>query len=120
MSVVKRDLQEEFRRTREKLADGTTERQETVRVSKNGTRIDVSSTLTPHLEPPRIMVGYSCVIRDETERKKTAQALIRSEKIASVGRLASSIAHEINNPLEAVTNLPECKNLMLAPETVRN
>jgi len=51
------------------------------------------------------MVGYSCVIRDETERKKTAQALIRSEKIASVGRLASSIAHEINNPLEAVTNL---------------
>jgi signal transduction histidine kinase len=33
------------------------------------------------------------------------QALVESEKLAIVGRLASSIAHEINNPLEAVTNL---------------
>ena len=32
-------------------------------------------------------------------------ALLRNEKLAAVGRLASSIAHEINNPLEAVTNL---------------
>ena len=103
--IVPDDLQQEFRRMREKLADGTTQRLETVRVSRDGTRIDVSTTLTPHLEPPGIMVGYSCVIRDETERKKTAQALIRSEKIASVGRLASSISHEINNPLEAITNL---------------
>lgn len=40
-----------------------------------------------------------------TEQKKAQQALIESEKLAVVGRLASSIAHEINNPLEAVTNL---------------
>ncbi len=37
--------------------------------------------------------------------EKTAAALMRSEKLAAVGRLASSMAHEINNPLEAVTNL---------------
>jgi PAS domain S-box-containing protein len=42
---------------------------------------------------------------DVTEGKRTEQALIDAEKIAAVGRLASSIAHEINNPLEAVTNL---------------
>ena len=42
---------------------------------------------------------------DVTERKIAEQALIRNEKLAAVGRLASSIAHEINNPLEAVTNL---------------
>jgi PAS domain S-box-containing protein len=40
-----------------------------------------------------------------TQQKKAEEALIQSEKLAAVGRLASSIAHEINNPLEAVTNL---------------
>ena len=37
--------------------------------------------------------------------KASERALLQSEKLASVGRLASSIAHEINNPLAAVTNL---------------
>ena len=40
-----------------------------------------------------------------TQQKKAEQALIETDKLAAVGRLASSIAHEINNPLEAVTNL---------------
>ncbi|HLK53015.1 MAG TPA: HAMP domain-containing sensor histidine kinase, partial [Candidatus Angelobacter sp.] len=40
-----------------------------------------------------------------SELKRTESALRQSEKLAVVGRLASSIAHEINNPLEAVTNL---------------
>ena len=40
-----------------------------------------------------------------TQLKKAEQALLQSEKLAVVGRLAASIAHEINNPLESVTNL---------------
>ena len=45
-------------------------------------------------------------IRDQIHQYARAQeALIRSEKLAVTGRLAASIAHEINNPLEAITNL---------------
>ncbi len=40
-----------------------------------------------------------------TQQKRAEAALIRSDKLAAVGRLAASIAHEINNPLESVTNL---------------
>jgi PAS domain S-box-containing protein len=40
-----------------------------------------------------------------TQQKKTEIALIQSEKLAVMGRLAASIAHEINNPLESLTNL---------------
>lgn len=43
--------------------------------------------------------------RDISAMKRAEAALNKSEKLAAVGRLAASIAHEINNPLEAVTNL---------------
>jgi signal transduction histidine kinase len=42
---------------------------------------------------------------DSTERKNALDALLKTEKLAAVGRLATSIAHEINNPLSSVTNL---------------
>jgi PAS domain S-box-containing protein len=45
------------------------------------------------------------ILSETTERKQTEEALRRSEKLAAAGRLAASIAHEINNPLEGVTNL---------------
>jgi len=50
-------------------------------------------------------VRFGGVMADVTERKELEQALIRSEKLASVGRMAATIAHEINNPLAAVMNL---------------
>ena len=48
-----------------------------------------------------------CVISlfDIEERKRTEEYLRRSERLAATGRLAATIAHEINNPLAAVTNL---------------
>jgi signal transduction histidine kinase len=49
--------------------------------------------------------GIVTFSRDISDRRLASAALIQSEKLAAVGQLASSIAHEINNPLEAVTNL---------------
>ena len=51
---------------------------------------------------PARLVG---LISDVTRRKQAEEAMLRAEKLAVVGRLAASVAHEINNPLEAVTNL---------------
>jgi len=57
------------------------------------------------------------VTLDITERKLAEGALLRSEKLAAMGRLASTVAHEINNPLEAVTNLLFLARSEPLPET---
>ncbi len=51
------------------------------------------------------VLGMIGTLQDITERKAQEAALRTSEKLAATGRLAATIAHEINNPLEAVTNL---------------
>ena len=56
-------------------------------------------------EPDGGISGIIVLGVDVTERVRAEQALLNTEKLAAVGRLASSIAHEINNPLEAITNL---------------
>jgi len=59
----------------------------------------------PHRDADGTVSGIIVLGIDVTENKRAEQVLIQTEKLAAVGRLASSIAHEINNPLEAVTNL---------------
>ena len=51
---------------------------------------------------PEKLIG---ICMDVTERKHNEEALLRAEKLATAGRLAATVAHEINNPLEAVMNL---------------
>jgi PAS domain S-box-containing protein len=78
---------------------------ETIRKKKSGELINVSVTISPVRDDKGRIVGCAKIARDITERKKTEEALLTSEKLASVGRMAATIAHEINNPLEAVVNL---------------
>ena len=49
--------------------------------------------------------AISAAVLEITQLRRAEAALVQSEKLAAVGRLAASISHEINNPLEAVTNL---------------
>lgn len=78
---------------------------EAERLRKDGSRLKVSLTISPLKDAEGRVVGASNIVRDITERVKMQEALIESEKLAVTGRMAAAIAHEINNPLEAVTNL---------------
>ena len=78
---------------------------ETDRLYKDGSRIKISLTISPLRNAERRVIGASMIARDITERVKMQEAFIESEKLAATGRMAAAIAHEINNPLEAVTNL---------------
>ena len=78
---------------------------ETVRVAKGGRFVDVSLTVSPIKDEEGRVVGASKILRDVSSRKRMEQTLLQAEKIAATGRMAATIAHEINNPLEAVMNL---------------
>jgi PAS domain S-box-containing protein len=78
---------------------------ETWRVTKSGQRIEVSLTISPIKDSTGRVIGSSKIARDITARKQMERSLIQSEKLAAAGRMAATIAHEINNPLEAVLNL---------------
>jgi PAS domain S-box-containing protein len=78
---------------------------ETVRLTKNGSLIDVSLSVSPIKDKEGKVIGASKILRDISTRKRIEQSLLQAEKIAATGRMAATIAHEINNPLEAVVNL---------------
>jgi signal transduction histidine kinase len=60
--------------------------------------------ITPALNREGKLERLIAVSRDITELKRAQTRLMQAEKLAATGRLAATIAHEINNPLEAVTN----------------
>jgi PAS domain S-box-containing protein len=77
----------------------------TERMRKDGTRCPVLLSVSSLRNARGEIVGASAIARDITAEKQSEEAIRRSEKLATAGRLAASIAHEINNPLEAVVNL---------------
>jgi len=78
---------------------------DTVRLTKDGTLVDVCLTVSPIRDDKGRVIGASKILRDVSDRKRIEQSLMQAEKIAATGRMAATIAHEINNPLEAVMNL---------------
>jgi PAS domain S-box-containing protein len=65
--------------------------------------VEVSAAPIKHREGE--VLGMVVTFRDITQRHQSEQALRSSERLAALGRLASSMAHEINNPLDALANL---------------
>ncbi len=77
----------------------------TILVRKDQTELNIDDSAAPILDKDGRMIGIVLVFRDVSERYTSEQALMRAEKLASAGRLAAAIAHEVNNPLEGLVNL---------------
>lgn len=106
LKLIPGDLQDEEKRIIESVRAGhRVEHFDTVRRTKDGRPIDVSLTVSPIKDEHGHVIGASKILRDVSHRKRVEQSLLQAEKIAATGRMAATIAHEINNPLEAIMNL---------------
>ena len=73
--------------------------------AKNGEPWTWLTTAYPVRPTANHVRWVGAIVIDVSERRRNEEVLRRTEKLAATGRLAASIAHEINNPLEAITNL---------------
>jgi PAS domain S-box-containing protein len=71
----------------------------------DGHMIPIEDSAAPIFDDNRKLRGVVMVFRDVTGEKQAQEVLRKAEKLAAAGRLAATVAHEINNPLEAVCNL---------------
>jgi PAS domain S-box-containing protein len=78
---------------------------ETQRVTKTGKLLEVSLTISPIRDDRGQIIGASKIMRDISQRKAMERSLMQAEKIVATGRMAATVAHEINNPLESIVNL---------------
>jgi PAS domain S-box-containing protein len=77
----------------------------TVLEHTDGTLIPIEDSAAPIRNDQGELAGVVLVFRDATAERKSQDLIRKTEKIAAAARLAATVAHEINNPLEAVSNL---------------
>ena len=106
LRLIPRELHSEEPQIIARLRSGQPiEHYETRRMRKNGEIFDISLTVSPIKNMKGQVVGASKIVRDISQRKAAEAALVEKEKLAAAGRLAATLAHEVNNPLESITNL---------------
>ena len=77
----------------------------TVLIRHDGSELFIDDSGAPIRDKTGDIIGVVLVFRDITLAKKSREALLANEKLAVAGRLAATIAHEIHNPLDSVSNL---------------
>ena len=89
----------------ERIKRGEREHYEATRCTKDQREVRVSLTVSPIRNAAGQIIGASKIARGITVQKRAEDALRQAEKLSVPERMAAIITQEINNPLEAVTNL---------------
>jgi PAS domain S-box-containing protein len=113
MRLMPRDLYREEPEIIRRLRDGQRiQHFETKRLRKSGEIFDVSLTVSPVKDDNGHVIGASKIVRDISDQKAIEAALLEREKLTTTTKLLNELAHNINNPLQSLTNL-----VYLASET---
>ena len=91
----------------------------TILIRKDGTELNIADSGAPIRDQTGDTTGIVLVFRDITMERQTQEALMANEKLAVAGRLAATIAHEIHNPLDSVSNLLYLMRNGASPEESR-
>lgn len=97
----------------ETISRGKIFRGEVCNQAKDGSKYWVETTIFPIFDQAQNITGYSAVRLDITSKKNTEKKIQHQSKLASIGEMASSVGHEINNPLAIVSgNITLIKRIM--------
>jgi PAS domain S-box-containing protein len=92
------------KRLRTTLDIGTKQAYEVEILNKTGEPRNALVSVSPLRDNSGQIVGVLGIARDITEKKRLEQQVLNAEKLASIGKLAAGVAHEINNPLGGILN----------------
>ena len=77
-------------------------RLDTTGLRKDGKAIDLSLTVSPIKDVAGNAIGASIIARDITDQKIIERYMLRTERLAAMGRMSTMLAHEVKNPLQAI------------------
>jgi two-component system sensor kinase FixL len=115
------DLKDEVAKILERIRRGdNVDHLETVRVTKDGRRIDVSLTISAIKDEHGTIIGASTIARDITARRRAELQMLQQRgelahlsRVTMLGELSGSLAHELNQPLGAILRNTEAAELFL-------